>query len=296
MNIDFIAIDFETACANLNSACSIGIIAVEDLRVVDSYYSLIQPPNLYFDAINISINGITPQMVERRPTLDELWPEFGWMFTEHCPVVAHNAHFDMSVLRKSASVDIPNFPFVDSMRIAEYLVTGSKSLSNCANELNIELENHHNALSDAEACAKIAICGLQKSNSMFMWEYLAKNPHIQIHHFSDLSPQDTFYTKNAYRKRQAFSTVRPSEICKTVDFIDCDHPLYGKTIVFTGDLSIDRRAAMQMAVNSGAIVKTAVSKKTNFLVVGRQDIALVGEDGLSTKEEKAYALNRDGTT
>ena len=51
---------------------------------------------------------------------------------------------------------------------------------------------------------------------------------------------------------------------------------------------------MQIAVDCGAVVRTSVSKKTDYLVVGKQDKELVGEDGLSTKEEKAYALNDAG--
>lgn len=293
MSIDFFAIDFETACANLNSACSIGIVAVDDCTIVDSFYSLIKPPGLFFESINISIHGITPQMVANAPTLDELWPEIRWMFTEHCPVVAHNANFDMSVLRCSTASDIPNFPFVDSIHIAKHLVPGSKSLRNCTDKLNLELDHHHNALCDAEACAKIAICGLQDANCIFMWEYLAQNPHVQIHHFSELAPQ-TRFSRKAPKKPPVTAQIRPAEVRRTVDSVDRNHPLFGKTLVFTGDLSIERGEAMQMAVNAGASVKSAVSGKTDFLVVGRQDITLVGEEGLSTKEKKAYDLNRRG--
>ena len=57
---------------------------------------------------------------------------------------------------------------------------------------------------------------------------------------------------------------------------------------------MSRAEAMQIAVNSGAVVKTSVSRKTDYLVVGKQDLTLVGDDGRSTKEEKAYALNADG--
>lgn len=64
--------------------------------------------------------------------------------------------------------------------------------------------------------------------------------------------------------------------------------------MFTGELSIDRAAAMQMAVDVGAVVKSGVSGKTDYLVVGTQDLALVGADGMSSKEEKAYALNQAG--
>ena len=292
MNVDFIAVDFETANADMGSACSIGIALVEDLRIVDSFYSLIRPRNLYFEDANVRVHGITPDMVEQAPTLNELWPDIRGMFSLHCPVVAHNAHFDMSALRLSTDADIPDFPFVDSMRIASPIVSGSKSLSNCAKELCIDLRNHHNALDDAEACAEIAICGLRASDCIFMWEYLAKNPHVQVHHFADLEPQRTFRSKKARRSYPQY--IRPSDIQRTVECPDRNNPLCGRTIVFTGELSISRDQAMQLAVDVGATVKTAVSRKVDYLVVGKQDISLVGDDGLSTKEERAYALNSEG--
>lgn len=289
MNIDFIALDFETACANRNSACSIGIVAVEDCHIVDSYYSLIKPPDLYFEDRNVRIHGITPQMVETAPTLDELWPEIRWMFTPHCLVVAHNAGFDMSVFRSSASVQIPNFPYVDSMAIAAPLVSGSKSLENCARELDIKLDNHHNALADAEASAKIAIRGIQSASCISMWEYLCKNPNIRINCFDKLTLQDELSDRG--KRMQKFPpTVRLADVHRTVECIDGNHPLYGKRVVFTGELSISRKDAMQMAVNVGAIVKTSVSGKTDYLIVGKQDTSLVGDDGLSSKEERAYEL------
>ena len=51
---------------------------------------------------------------------------------------------------------------------------------------------------------------------------------------------------------------------------------------------------MQMAVDAGAILKNTVSSKTGYLVVGKQDVAIVGMDGMSTKEEKAHAMNKAG--
>lgn len=55
-----------------------------------------------------------------------------------------------------------------------------------------------------------------------------------------------------------------------------------------------RKDAMQKVVNLGAIIKNGVSKNTNFLIVGIQDKALVGESGISSKEEKAYDLIKNG--
>ena len=88
--------------------------------------------------------------------------------------------------------------------------------------------------------------------------------------------------------------VSPSAVCRTVNDIDPAHPLCGKNLVFTGELSISRKEAMQLAVNVGAVIKSSVSSKTDYLIVGKQDLALVGEDGMSGKEEKAHALNEAG--
>jgi DNA polymerase III subunit epsilon len=75
------------------------------------------------------------------------------------------------------------------------------------------------------------------------------------------------------------------------------NPFFQKNIVFTGELStLERKEAMQQVVNSGGIIKSGVSSKTDFLIVGTQDKSLVGESGLSTKERKAYELMNKGKT
>ena len=77
-------------------------------------------------------------------------------------------------------------------------------------------------------------------------------------------------------------------------FFDPSHPFYQKSLVFTGELSMDRREAMQRAVNVGAVIKTAVSRKTDFLVVGRQYDGPGGAATVSNKEEKARAILAEG--
>lgn len=293
---DFIAIDFETANSKMSSACSIGIVAVKDHAIVESFYSLINPAGQSFNPVNIAVHGITPEMVKDSPTLDELLPSLSVFFNEHIPVVAHNAHFDMSVLRESAVSALPNFIYVDSMDIADPLVSGSKSLSNCAKELSIELNNHHNATEDASVCAEIALKGLDSLNCITMWEYIAKAYNIRPHSFHDLKPQKAMSKRNAPSRAPyaRWEKENKTVVVPTVDSINENGALFGKNIVFTGELSIDRIEARQIAVNAGAIVKSGVSKKVDYLVVGVQDKSLVGEDGLSTKEEKAYELNQSG--
>lgn len=189
MNIDFIAIDFETATSDHSSACAIGIAVVEDLRIAETFYSLIQPPGLLFHPGNMRVHGITPEMVADAPTLDEIWPKIRGYFTPHCPVVAHNSPFDVSVLRGSCSAVMPDFPYVDSIEMAVPIVEGSRALAHCAEVLHIDLEHHHNALDDAKACAEVAIAAIQHAGCLSMWEYLSRHTEIKLRHLlSDPTP------------------------------------------------------------------------------------------------------------
>lgn len=106
---DFVSIDFETANSRYDSACSIGLAAVRDMAVVDTFYSLINYDGNFLPA-NISIHGIHPKDVISAPTIFELYPTL-LNFFDGCLVIAHNARFDMSVLKSSLGrwYSLPNF-------------------------------------------------------------------------------------------------------------------------------------------------------------------------------------------
>ena len=83
MFYDFIAIDFETANYNYNSACSIGIVAVKDKKIVVQLHFHIQPPSLKFNKKNIDIHGITPDLIEDAPKFDEIWDKIKHFFSDN---------------------------------------------------------------------------------------------------------------------------------------------------------------------------------------------------------------------
>lgn len=292
---DFIAIDFETANHNYDSACSIGIAAVRDFEIVDTYYSLIKPDS-GFDPNNILIHGITPEDVKNSPTPYNVWRDI-FHFFGHYAVLAHNAYFDMSVLKRSFPFvyDI-DFKYIDTVSLCKGFVPGKKTLANCADFFNIDLGQHHNGLDDAITCAKLAISCIKLSECKDLGELCFSLPNVKIYQFSDLNPS----VSAEFQKKKsipAYSNIRPCDIERTADIssIDPDNPFYGKTVVFTGELQMSRAEAMQAVVNLGASIKGAVSKRTDYLVVGKQDINLVGEDGMSTKERKAIGLNEIGS-
>ena len=92
--MEFVAIDFETANRNSDSACSIGLVTFKDGKIVDEYYKLIHPKNLYFHPDNIKVHGLTEEMVADEPTLLEIWEEI-LPRLQGKQVVAHFAKFDM---------------------------------------------------------------------------------------------------------------------------------------------------------------------------------------------------------
>lgn len=94
----WVALDFETATSRRASACAIGLVYARRRRIVGTENFLIQPPGNAYSGFNISIHGIDPSMTRDSPTFAELWPTLEDRIGGR-PVVAHNASFDMSVLR-----------------------------------------------------------------------------------------------------------------------------------------------------------------------------------------------------
>lgn len=159
--MNFIAMDFETANAKRASACSVALTIVNNDQIVDEFYSLINPQD-EFNWRNIQVHGIHEQDVADAPTFPELWAHIGNLFGPQQLVVAHNAAFDNSVLRKSLEhYQLPaiNYLTLDTVKTSRQLLPGYENykLNTVCRELDIELEHHHNALDDCQACANILI-------------------------------------------------------------------------------------------------------------------------------------------
>ena len=295
MLFDFVAIDFETANSNFNSACSIGIAAVSNGKIEKTEYFLIRPPSLQFNNKNIEINGITPEDVKDAPFFYEVWGKIKHYFYNNI-IVAHNAIFDMTILKTCLleyEIDMPNFTYLCSMQLCNAIHFDNcvgNSLKDKAEYFNIELPNHHNALCDAITCAKLVIALLDeiKKGNLKQTDF---NNYITLYSFSNVKPQKSFQKS----RRKDFKKVLISEIRPSSNNFDRSNFFYNKNVVFTGELkTLDRREAMQKVVDRGGIIKSSVSSKTDCLIVGIQDKSIVGEEGMSTKQKKAYELKAKG--
>ena len=156
----FTAIDFETAKGH-DSPCAVGIVTIKNGQITDEYYTLIKPPNNEYTTYTIQVHGITPHDTENSPVFAEVYPEIKKRLQNQI-VVAHNVAFDRSVLQKTMianSLDYCELNISNNWRCTMKLCKANKKypsgkLNECCAIEGIKL-NHHEALSDAKACAEL---------------------------------------------------------------------------------------------------------------------------------------------
>ncbi len=160
---DFVALDFETADHGRDSACAIALVRVEKNRIAQRVQHLIKPPRNQF--VFSYLHGITWSDVARQPRFVELWPELSRIIKNVSFLAAHNAPFDQSVLYaccEMSGIKPPRIPFVCTVDIARKVwdIYPTKLPIVCS-KLGICLD-HHNAASDAEACAQIVLAARRR--------------------------------------------------------------------------------------------------------------------------------------
>ena len=176
---DFIAIDFETANQMPSSVCSIGVVMVRNGQVADSFYSLIQPEPNYYNYWCQRVHGLSRQDTDDAPVFPKVWQQIEERIADvffpnqefddrryqigALPFVAHNARFDEGCLKavfKVYQMDYPDYCFYDTLTASRRQFGHSlpdHQLHTVAAACGYDLQHHHHALADAEACAAIAL-------------------------------------------------------------------------------------------------------------------------------------------
>lgn len=264
----FVAIDFETANADLASVCQIGIAVFEDGKFKESWGTLVNP-KVDFDWMNISIHGIDESKVQNSPAFHEVYETVASMLRGSI-TVCHTS-FDRTALsqtlRKHSLPEI-ECRWLDSAKVVrrtwEKWSRSGYGLINVCLELGIQYKAH-DAVEDARAAGEVLIRAMSEIQLDLDGLFLRVN-----------KPVDPLAGKRVSEQGNP------------------DGPLIGEELVFTGALTIPRREAAIMAANVGCDVTDTVKKSTTVLVVGDQDILKLAGHEKSTKHRKAEELIRAG--
>lgn len=296
----FVSIDFETANSFRGSPCSIGLTRFVDGKIDQQFSSLIKPPPgyEYFDNFNTMLHGICEEDVEDAPEFVDVLPEVLSLIGD-LPLVAHNAAFDMGVIRDTLNVYGAKYPKLEyyctlvlSRKVLDLL---SYRLPIVADELDIEILSHHDAADDARVSGEIANALLTRSNKASLFD-LATSVRVAPGYMDGDSWSGCHFKGQPVSER--FSPERLAEIMEAIGDgeLDPNSEIVGKNVVFTGTLgSMTRAEAQARVLKVGGFAESSVTKHTNLLVFGVQDSSHLrpGAEN-SSKFLKAQSLKEKG--
>ncbi len=157
--LNFIAIDLETATGKRASICEVGICVVKDGKVVETKSWLVHPEDNVYSYWNMRIHGIQPKDTAQALEFPDVWAEIMEYLNETPVLVAHNAAFDISCIRKSLEmygIEKPDVDYYCSLRAARHNYDfGCNTLDYLCDQFDIPEGKHHRAGDDAEMCARL---------------------------------------------------------------------------------------------------------------------------------------------
>jgi DNA polymerase III subunit epsilon len=266
----FLALDIETANADMASICQIGLVEFQTNKLINQWGSLVNPEE-YFDSFNTSIHGITAEMVCDAPIFPQIHQQLREInkSVENLIVVTHTP-FDQTALRRASQkygLDEISWVWLDTARVVrrqwEKFRHSGYNLPNVARELGIEYKSH-DAVDDARAAGEVLIKAIEQSGlSLVAW------------------------LDRAYKHPSSGNGSFAQEGKSNGSF-------YGETIAFTGALSLPRREAAILAASVGCNVGDGVTKDTTILVVGIQNKDRLAGYDKSSKHRKAEQLIAGG--
>jgi DNA polymerase-3 subunit epsilon len=263
--MEFVALDVETANADCSSICQIGIARFEDGCLAEEWSTLVDPED-YFDSFNVSIHGITEDMVNGAPVFPRLIAEIRGRVRSRI-VLSHTPFDRVAIAQACAKHDLEGVEciWLDSARVArrtwsQFARRGYGLHSVCA-VIGYDFR-HHDALEDAKAAAHVLLAAM-KETGLDLEDWLKR-------------------------------VQQPISGPAIVQAGNPEGPLHGEVMVFTGALEVTRAEAAALAAKVGCAVAENVTKDTTILVVGNQDARKLAGHDKSSKHRKAEDLIRKG--
>ena len=311
-------IDFETANSRSNSACQLGLVRLEDWRVVEEKEWLIRPRRLFFSPQCVRVHGITARDCLTSPEWDRVWDELHPMI-DGCVIIAHNVGFDAAVLQGTCQlydIAVPQFDLQCTRLIAKRAWPGQSGygLAAMAERLSIQFQ-HHNALEDARACAKIAMAAAEQARATDLesledklgltrgriWVDQIRQPRtVRRTRVEMVAEPQARYQPKLFRTDGTPSRtdqIRKTRLRADAILAGCEdvRPLAGKYVVLMHTLlGLDRDDSVAFLTKLGAVVQSKMNLQTNYVIMGTVDPNQTAESNSSLHVDQVAQRNQDG--
>ncbi|WP_168176573.1 exonuclease domain-containing protein [Williamsia sp. 1135] len=290
--LNYTAIDFETANSYRGSPCSVGLVRVRNGVPDETRHWMMQPPDRVddFAPFNVSLHGITRAQVAEQPRWRDVLPDIVDFIGDDV-VVAHNAGFDIGVVRYACAaddIDWPDVSFLCTMVLARRALSlPAYRLPYVVAALDGGVIDHHDALADALGVVHVVRELAAMHNAQDIFE-LAESVGVSIGRMATGSYAGSASLLNQQHTRLVQPGLNPEA--------DTGGYLYGRVVVFTGALlSMTRRIAWEECARVGASAEENTTKRTNVLVVGDINPAVLRPGSTVTgKTKRAFELQEGG--
>lgn len=260
MNNSFVALDFEAACYSSLSACSVGIAQFDNGTLSESRHWLIKPADRGRFSFT-KVHGITWEDVKDHGTFKDIWADLE-PYLHGRMIVAHNAIFDMGLLKENLEhygINYPNYSYNCTVELfRQYLpYLENHQLGTICDHLSIAYGKHH-AEADAVSCG-------------WIFQHLL----ILTNNSDTLFDGRQLENKSYLNRGLSFKNQRPADLTGvSVDDVDGNADLdffRDKCCVITGDFShFDRNDLPRQIKEFGGKVSSSISGNTNYLIMGTE--------------------------
>lgn len=276
---DYIVMDLETTglSPEYDSIIEICALKYENQILTDKFSTLINP-GYEIDDFIIELTGITNEMLLTAPSIQKVINSLD-CFLGNSIIVGHSVNFDINfiydIYESTLSKPFCN-DFIDTLRLSRRMHSEHKHnrLIDLSARYNLSYDNAHRAEFDCLLTNKVF--------NIFRSEF------VDLH-------GSTENAESILHPHKRNNAIKVDDIKATKTSFDETHPLFEKTVVFTGTLEkMNRKSAMQIVVDFGGKVSNSITKATNYLILGNNDYCPLIKDGKSSKQKRAETLKLSG--
>lgn len=288
MDLNFVLMRIECCNHYKDTPCRVALVGVKDSRIEKQREFMIDPEDSFFEFM---ISGIQLADLRGKGSFVEHWEDIQSFIREYPLLVVTADGYDADVLFNAISryhVDCASILYLTAKAVLRRSVsTYSYRFDFLCDLLNVPVTDSCMPLDLASNWCDLLIAALKDNEAQDLLTFVDNNKII----IGSISSES--YSK-CYIKRMYKPRKRENIELDESNFEE-EHPFYAQNIVFTGTLQYFERAKAQEYVERiGGHCPSGLSKTTNYLVVGVQNPAQVGPDGLSSKQKKAIKYKEEG--